>query len=564
MSELIERYEHVKCRKSEGAHYTPSELSAFVAKQIIAKSKPKAKLVIADPAIGDGELILSLLEYIGASVEIDVYGFDTNIESVELSRSRILEFFPNIKLHLFHADFLSYCLDVESGNGCDTIPKFDLIIANPPYVRTQVLGAEQAQLLAKNFSLKGRVDIYQAFLVGMSQVLQPDGVAGVIVSNRFLTTKGAGELRKSLHKLYDIYNIWDFGDTKLFEAAVLPAVLLFSIKNNDNNIVSTNFSSIYQENELEESKKPVAIVNSCIDALDFDGSVQCLDKKSYIVKKGKLTFDSVPKDIWRIEDKESELWLKHVEKYTHLLFSDVGKIRVGVKTTADNIFIRQDWLAEIGSIPELVRPLLTHHVAGRFKRASNNLKGILYTHEIVNGKKKAVNIDNFKISKEYLEQHKEQLEGRGYLIKAKRQWYEIWVPQDPALWQQPKVVFRDISEEPTFWLDIDNSVVNGDCYWMTLDNKEVSKDILWLILAVANSKFIEKFYDIKFNNKLYSNKRRYITQYVEKFPLPDPTLEISKKMINIAKEIYSTLDRDKSNLLESELNELVWKCFKLN
>ena len=41
-----------------------------------------------------------------------------------------------------------------------------------------------------------------------------------------------------------------------------------------------------------------------------------------------------------------------------------------------------------------------------------------------------------------------------------------------------------------------------------------------MALAVANSSFIEKLYDAKFNTKLYSGKRRYQTQYVEQFPIP--------------------------------------------
>ena len=113
------------------------------------------------------------------------------------------------------------------------IPDFDLLIANPPYIRTQVLGAEQSQLLSKNFGLKGRVDIYQAFLVAMRSVLKPDGVAGVIVSNRFLTTKGAGRFREIIHNQYAIKGIWDFGDTKVFEAAVLPAVVILSTGNKE-------------------------------------------------------------------------------------------------------------------------------------------------------------------------------------------------------------------------------------------------------------------------------------------------------------------------------------------
>ena len=103
--------------------------------------------------------------------------------------------------------------------------------------------------------------------------------------------------------------------------------------------------------------------------------------------------------------------------------------------------------------------------------------------------------------------------------KANRKWYEIWVPQNPEAWKHRKIVFRDISEKPQFWLDDTGAIVNGDCYWIDI-NPDTVDDVVYLALAVANSSFIEKFYDVKFNNKLYSGKRRYQTQYVEQFPIP--------------------------------------------
>lgn len=40
----------------------------------------------------------------------------------------------------------------------------DIVIANPPYVRTQVLGTAKAKQLARDFNLTGRVDLYYPFL----------------------------------------------------------------------------------------------------------------------------------------------------------------------------------------------------------------------------------------------------------------------------------------------------------------------------------------------------------------------------------------------------------------
>jgi hypothetical protein len=147
------------------------------------------------------------------------------------------------------------------------------------------------------------------------------------------------------------------------------------------------------------------------------------------------------------------------------------------------------------------------------------------------------------------------------VIDSGRNWYEIWVPHNPKTWEKPKLVFRDISEQPIFWMDQTGAIVNGDCYWLT--SEETDSDLLWLALAIANSKFIEEFYDHSFNNKLYSGRRRFITQYVEKFPLPDPESKTSKEIVKLTKSIYELpVDAD-LDIHEEKLNKLVYSAFGL-
>lgn len=106
----------------------------------------------------------------------------------------------------------------------------DYVIANPPYVRTQNLGSKRAQKIAKSFNLSGRIDIYQAFIKGIAKILKPGGIAGIIVSNRFMSTKTGKSIRKDIRQSFEILHVWDFGDTKIFDAAVLPAVLILRKK----------------------------------------------------------------------------------------------------------------------------------------------------------------------------------------------------------------------------------------------------------------------------------------------------------------------------------------------
>ena len=85
--------------------------------------------------------------------------------------------------------------------------------------------------------------------------------------------------------------------------------------------------------------------------------------------------------------------------------------------------------------------------------------------------------------------------------------------------------------------------------------------MLFLILAIANSTFIEKFYDINCQNKIYAGRRRYVTQYVNNFPIPNPNSDISKQIVNLVKTYYFSSDENFDS--ENYLDKLVWSAFGL-
>ena len=561
---LSNRYDAVTNEKAEGVTYTPKILADFVAEKIVetvADMPAGRALRILDPAIGHGELLCCLLDHLDvpAKTKIEVYGFETDHEAMLVAQERLREGFPEVGVHFQSENFLDFVLEKfgsheQGGLFSNEVPEtYDLIIANPPYVRTQIMGAARAQMLAEQYGLSGRVDLYFAFLLAMSQVLKPHGVAGIIVSNRFMSTKSGAPVRKALLERYNIRHAWDLGDTKLFDAAVLPAVLIAEGRNGKASENPT-LCTIYQTKDAA-----TAVADDPIAALVCDGVAKIKDGRHFLVHHGALDRSGKPDAVWRIQSDKVDSWLNNVQDRTWGVFRDIGKIRVGVKTCADKIFIRKDWqdLPE-DERPELIRSLTTHHVARRFKALiSEYPTKILYPHEVVQGRRKAMDISKYPASRRYLEQHRSILEGRKYVIEAGREWYEVWVPQDPAIWQFPKLVFRDIAKEPTFWIDFDGSVINGDCYWLAAKTP-AQEELLWLASAVANSTFIEKFYDLSFNNKLYAGRRRFITQYVKKFPLPDPESDIAMGIIAKAKAAYQVMPSEEANTIMSDLNNLVW------
>src|SRR5699024_2040174 len=143
------------------------------------------------------------------------------------------------------------------------------------------------------------------------------------------------------------------------------------------------------------------------------GVVDIGNSDNYKISKGKLYLSDKHDGVWRLVNKDINDWLKIVENNTCCNFSDVGKIRVGVKTTADKVFIRNDWgNLEDDLVPEVLKPVTTHKRARRFKPVKDQKTKILYTHKKSNGKRKVIELKKFPKTKNYLESHKERLASR--------------------------------------------------------------------------------------------------------------------------------------------------------
>lgn len=562
-------------QKETGAHFTPVALAELIARKLLKEYKgdKSRRIKVLDPACGDGELLLAIYK-IGMEMqyELEIVGVDSDMDSLHIAKTR-LKAVGCKNFNLVNRDFLEVVSEFEdydlfSQEKEEIIPA-DIIIANPPYVRTQVLGTNKAQELGKKFNLKGKVDLYQVFLVAMTTLLKVDGTIGVITSNRYLNTKGGESIRKFLVSSYDISEIIDLGDTKFFSAAVLPAIF-FGKKRKDNSLPvkinkNPDFLKIYEDNQ--DNNETDKSYDNLVDLLEVNKSgIYSIEDKDYSVSIGKLISPENYKEPWVLATDEEYAWFMKVKERSFGTVKTFANVKVGVKTTADTVFIRSDWdnLSE-NQIPEdeLLHPIVSSEQTGKWKvDLTNNKKKILYPHEVKLGVRKVIELNNFPNARNYLESHRERLEGRKYVIKAKRKWYEIWVPQDPAKWPEPKVVFPDISLDPRFFFDDEGTIVDGNCYWIT-PKENVSNDILFLIMGMANSNFMSKYHDIAFQNKLYSGRRRYLTQYVSNYPLPDPDSVYAKKIIALVKDIvFGNLESNNVLELEKNIDDIISQYFE--
>jgi hypothetical protein len=541
--------------KSQGIHYTPEALADFLARRALDAVRGDLRVAL-DPACGGGELLEALARNVGTRSNPELWGFDTDPGATASASERLRPIGAVSPVRIETADFLD---QAKGHRDAELFPEpgtekplqgVDLVIANPPYVRTQTMGQDLASSLAKRYGLTGRVDLFTAFAFAMSDVLRDDGVFALLCSNRFLTTKAGEPLRRLLSDELTLLSVTDFGDSRLFGAAVLPVVVI--ARKGRSEPAPVPFVSTYR---TEVAGSPVmGSFNSVVEAVDagFEGTTG-ISSELFEVRRGTVPVGVGPSVPWTMRRDDSNHVLRLVERSTAVTVKDLVRIRVGIKTTADPVFIRDDWSDlpdEIQPEPSLLRPLLTHHVAGRWS-ADAPTRQVLYTHTDRSGRAVPVDLDGFPKARAYLETHRDRLAGRKYVTDAGRAWFEIWVPQKPNLWAYPKVVFPDIAESPKFFLDTSGAIVNGDCYWAKCESDAQAL----LIAAVGNSKFARWFYDAQCGNQLYAGRRRFMTQYVERFPVPDPLSAVAQKIVSIAEGLRD--GHGEASVAEGEIEALI-------
>ena len=542
--------------KNSGATFTPEGLAQFVAKKIFDSCESLCQPVILDPACGTGSLLQAALTTF-KQYSPHLVGYDTDREYLNIAESCIKKRTSSIELH--NQDFLDLYEDYRDGLFSNNAIKADIIIANPPYVRTQNLGAERAQKLAQQFNLSGRIDLYFPFLKCMTYALKEGGIIGVITSNRYLSTKSGAGIRSFLLNNFEIIEILDLGDTKLFDAAVLPSVFIGRRRSNKAQS-SCVASKIYEATEpISESP---TIANTIYDLIsEAHGGLYQVGNTLYRVDSGRICFENTGNEPWTITSNRDDAWLETIRSNAGFYVGDVFKVRVGIKSCADNVFLNPRWENE-SSIPEdaLLRTLISQENIVRWGCDYSRCSKALYPHYSDSGKKAVYDISKYPRAHEYLKKHYTQLAGRKYLMDAGRNWYELWVPQNPALWQFPKIVFPDISVYSRFCFDDSGAIVNGNCYWIVAQTDE-ELNLLYLIEGVANSPLMERYHDLSFNNKLYSGRRRYLTQYIAKYPMPPVDNPASRKIISLVKQINTISDSHRIAVLEKDINQYVYQAF---
>ena len=130
----------ISITKKTGATFTPSRLANYLSNKLIGYYGDLSNKIVVDPACGNGSLLISISGQSDSNIE-KLVGFDTNKEYVAQTKKNLAEIgISNFEIE--NEDFLEISNKQNDLFSSNSLFEYaDIIIANPPYVRTQNLGS---------------------------------------------------------------------------------------------------------------------------------------------------------------------------------------------------------------------------------------------------------------------------------------------------------------------------------------------------------------------------------------------------------------------------------------
>ncbi|MGB0929424.1 MAG: HsdM family class I SAM-dependent methyltransferase, partial [Chitinophagales bacterium] len=247
--DMIEAFELAipsKEQKINGAVYTPEIIKDFIVEKGLKKlQKPINEIIAGDIACGCGAFLFTLANLIHDKTEKSyreiykeqLFGLDISESSIE--RAKILlsllaiengEDEIDFDFNLFTANALAF--DWKQVTKIEENKGFDLIVGNPPYVRTKNMDVETKKLLKKwQVTKSGNPDLYIPFFEIGIKNLNEKGVLGYITVNSFYRSVNARSLRTYWQFKNLGAEIIDFGDEKIFGRKSAYTCICFLSKN---------------------------------------------------------------------------------------------------------------------------------------------------------------------------------------------------------------------------------------------------------------------------------------------------------------------------------------------
>jgi type I restriction-modification system DNA methylase subunit len=410
---------------------------------------------------------------------------------------------------------------------------FDIILANPPYVRQELLG-DYKDLLKPIYPEvhNGTADLYVYFYARAHQLLKNSGVSCFISSNKWLRAGYGEKLRQHLLDSQAFKLVVDFGELPVFQtAATFPAIFL------------------WQKQPRNSTPTQWAVVKNLQDCYN-EGILEHVTRIAH-----KLPATQFGKDKPRLVSSDSASQRTRMEKSGQKL-GELKDFRIyfGIKTGLNKAFIidrttRDKLLDEDRKNETIIKPLLVGDDLRHY--------GINYREKYLIFTRRGIDISKYPTIERHLRKLKQELTPKkSSTDKSGRkpgtyEWYEIQDSIDfYELFDSPKIIYPDIGMEPRFSIDLEKYYIEATGFLLPTSD--------WYLLGVLNSK--PAFEYLKGTCSVLGDEEkggriRFKSIYMETLPIPDAPQKERDAVAKLAKQAQS-LHTQRRKRVEKFLREI--------
>ena len=453
---------------------------------------------------------------------------------------------------------------------------FDIIIANPPYMRIQEIEATQPE--QKNHyertykTAKGSYDLANLFFELASQLVAKDGNNIFIFPHKLFNSASGGALRELLLDKKMMKHIAHFGANMVFDnATTYTCVALFNNTQSDGfHFKRFKYRSSFKKLSIDAKRK---LLNSndyqFLDYIDLRKSSALYGTNQWIFfdnKKGFSTFRKIHKNSDRV--------------------SDVFKIFVGVQTSRDTLYVvkklnESKTTFEIEVNPtnkqdkpiirnkkftvekQFFKPFLMGKDVHRYQKLKTD-KLVFFPYDIINSAAKVISYPKLKqlypLTYKFVQYYKKEFLAReAGKAGNHKEWYRYLRENNLGRFNQKKLSSMEIcSVHPN--LTINENIYHSTTVYSWI--KDNSTPYLFYSAIVNSTLFW--WYLKHTGDTLSGDARRMKTNYLNPFPFPKTTSKQEEQnLVILAEKAMLTTETQKLAPILKKIDKQVYALYGL-
>jgi len=417
---------------------------------------------------------------------------------------------------------------------------FDVVIANPPYVRQEQLKDIKPALKNRYRVFTGTADIYTYFFEAGFNILRQSGILTFITSNKYMRANYGANLRRFLKENSAFRVLIDFGDLPVFDATAYPSIIVIQKADTASSFLACSVRTLDELQQLEKTLRHKAI--SMSQASLPDASVWNIEEPHIADLRMKLQGTS-----------EDTLPLKEYVK---------GQMYRGILTGYNKAFViddvtRKRLIKEDSKSAEVIKPFLRGRDIKRYNIGSKDLFVIYIANNWTDQHRGNQPPEKFLQQSlpaiyRHLKAHEAPLKKRD---DQGRYWWELRACAYLEEFERPKIVWGNLATKPQFAFDTDDHYISAPACILPSDDL--------FLLTLLNSRLcgymIESMAALRAQNYL-----EFKPMYVERIPIRIPSEEERKQIEAVVTDILKLKQQgEDTTILEREIDQLVYELYGL-